>query len=93
MLAEGDALFVEEEYGAAVDKYSEVREAPPLRRPHHLPTPSPPAHTPPLTTRISTPRAAAAGGAHRSIAHCKGVWFICRMRGACGVWGELETRL
>ena len=33
MLAEGDALFVEEEYGAAVEKYSEAREAPRLRRP------------------------------------------------------------
>ena len=56
MLAEGDALFVEEEYGAAVDKYSEVREAPPLRRPHHSPPPALPTHTPTHRPHFNTAR-------------------------------------
>ena len=81
MLAEGDALFVEEEYGAAVDKYSEVREAPPLRRPHHSPPPALPhthPHSPPAfqhraPRRQAVRRDARDGRAllHRSIAHCK----------------------
>ena len=68
MLAEGDALFVEEEYAAAVDKYSEVREAlrpppPAFQYPSPVsPTPNPTPH--PTTTRISinTARRDARGG-------------------------------
>ena len=96
MLAEGDALFVEEEYAAAVDKYSEVREAlrPPPPAFQYLspvsPTPSPTPH--PTTTRISINTARRDGRAllHRSM-HCgrvpsSGAWRRCK-------WDRLETRL
>ena len=46
MLAEGDALFVEEEYAAAVDKYSEVREALHVSRQPHAQPHAPPHHHP-----------------------------------------------